>query len=206
MGNIKTVIGESGLFLGTAMVFQQITQQLRDAGQWVKYLDDSFTDMKMTMSMSTDEFNKMSGAIDTMSKDLGVNAQEVHDIARIYANATTTTDAILERIKPEAQLQNISEMNGLELTKTVQTIGNAFDMVKEDESNVGEVTQHIGDVFANVSKNMKYDYKSGIVELTNAIKEAGSVASESGMSMEQYTAYMGAMIERTGKSGLIGSL
>ena len=38
-------------------------------------------------------------------------------------------------------------------------------------------------------------------ELNNAVKESGSVAYESGMSLEQFTSYMGAMIEQTGKTG-----
>ena len=103
-------------------------------------------------------------------------------------------------------LSNISGINGEEITKTVQATTYAFDLLNESESNAGEVTGHIGDILTNVSKNMKYDFQGGIKNLNDAIRESGSVASESGMSLEQYTAYMGAMIERTGKTGLIGSV
>ena len=98
-------------------------------------------------------------------------------------------------------LSNVSGLSGLDLTKTVQSTAIAFDMLDENETNAEEVTQHIGDLFTAVSKNMKFDFASGFKELNNAIKVSGTVAKESGMSIEQYTAYMGALIENTGRTG-----
>ena len=42
---------------------------------------------------------------------------------------------------------------------------------------------------------------TGIQELSSAISTAGSVAQMSGVSMEKFTAEVGALIEQTGMSG-----
>lgn len=103
-------------------------------------------------------------------------------------------------------LSNISGISGDSITKTIQATTYAFDLLNESESNAGQVTEHIGDTLTKISQNMKFDFQSGIVNLNDAIKTSGSVARESGMSLEQYSSYMGALIERTGKTGLIGSV
>jgi hypothetical protein len=183
-----------------ALMFGSLNK-LKEGTEWVKYLDESFTDMAITMNITREQFDKMSVSIDDMSKKLGVNAKDVHDIARVYANASASVDSILSKVRPEAMLSNISGISGDSITKTVQATTYAFDMLNESESNAGQVTEHIGDTLTKISQNMKFDFQSGIVNLNDAIRTSGSVARESGMSLEQYSAYMGALIERTGKTG-----
>ena len=71
----------------------------------------------------------------------------------------------------------------------------------KEGSEASEVFTHIGDVMTSVSKNMTYDFASGIQELSSAISTSGSVAEMSGDSMERYTATIGSLIEQTGRSG-----
>lgn len=98
-------------------------------------------------------------------------------------------------------LSNVSGIKGENITKTIQATSYAFDLLNETESNAGQVTENIGNILTKVSQNMRYDFQAGIVGLNDAIRTSGSVAKESGMSLEQYSAYMGALIERTGKTG-----
>ena len=42
---------------------------------------------------------------------------------------------------------------------------------------------------------------TGLQQLSSAISTAGSVAQMSGVSMEKFTAEIGALIEQTGRSG-----
>ncbi|NFT08166.1 hypothetical protein FDF26_14060 [Clostridium botulinum] len=200
-GKFQATLGSLGMYISGAVIFTKIAEQLRSGIEYVKYLDSSFTDMAMTMSISKGKFDSLSESIDNMGKKLGINSREIHDIGRVYANAQSSVEEILAKLKSASELSNISGMSGLETTKTLQSTVNAFDLLTEAEGNNEKATQRIGDVFTSISKNMAYDFSSGIVELNNAIKESGSVASESGMSLEQYSAYMGALIERTGKTG-----
>ena len=120
---------------------------------------------------------------------------------RIYSNEQTSTSEILEKTKPTAEFSNISGMDALTATKNMQDITNQFQLLKNEGVKASEVFSHVGDVMTAVSKNMVYDFSSGLQQLSSAISTAGSVAQMSGVSMEKFTAEIGALIEQTGMSG-----
>ena len=68
--------------IGGSAIFATFNQ-IKEGISWVKYLDESFTDMAITMDITRTQFDKMSVSIDDMSKELGVNAKDVHDIAKL---------------------------------------------------------------------------------------------------------------------------
>ena len=120
---------------------------------------------------------------------------------RIYSNEQTSTSEILEKTKPTAEFSNISGMDALTATKNIQDITNQFQLLKNEGVKASEVFSHVGDVMTAVSKNMTYDFAKRIQELSSAISTAGSVAQMSGVSMEKFTAEVGALIEQTGMTG-----
>lgn len=85
-GNLKKAFNNAGFYMSTYMVMQKVFRQIKEGISYVKYLDDSFTDMAMTMNITKEGFNGMSAQIDTMAKKLGVTSQYVHDIAKLLAN------------------------------------------------------------------------------------------------------------------------
>lgn len=158
--------------------------------------------MKMTMTdLTENEFNVMGEQLDEMAKKMGVTIEAVHDIGRIYSNEQTSTSEILEKTKPTAEFSNISGMDALTATKNMQDITNQFKLLENEGAKASEVFSHVGDVMTAVSKNMVYDFSSGLQQLSSAISTAGSVAQMSGVSMEKFTAEIGALIEQTGMSG-----
>lgn len=203
---LKNSLGNVGVYVSTAVVVRELFNAFKDGMQYVKYLDDSFTDMAMTMNISKSQFKDMSDQIDEMANKLGVTSQYVHDIGRVYANANTSVEEVMQKVKGASELANISGMDGAETTKAVQSITNQFSLMEKEGAKAGEVTSHIGDVLTAVSQNMQFDFASGIQELTHAVNESGSVAHDAGVSLESYVATIGALMQQSGKSGLIGSL
>lgn len=199
---ITNVASKFGIFLTAATVINKLIQEVKQGIEYVKYLDESFTDMAMTMEQLTKtQFNEMGDQLDEMAKKMGVTIEAVHDIGRIYSNEKTSVEEILAKTKPTAELSNIAGMNALTASKNMQDIANQFKLLEDEGSEASEVFTHIGDVMTSVSKNMTYDFASGIQELSSAISTAGSVAEMSGDGMERYTATIGSLIEQTGRSG-----
>lgn len=199
---ITNVASKFGIFLTAATAINKLIQEVKQGIEYVKYLDESFTDMAMTMEQLTKtQFNEMGDQLDEMAKKMGVTIEAVHDIGRIYSNEKTSVEEILAKTKPTAELSNIAGMNALTASKNMQDIANQFKLLEDEGSEASEVFTHIGDVMTSVSKNMTYDFASGIQELSSAISTSGSVAEMSGDSMERYTATIGSLIEQTGRSG-----
>lgn len=198
---ISSTLSKFGIFLTTATVCRKMILEIKEGIEYIKYLDSSFTDMAMTMDISRSQFNDMSKDIDELASKLGVTSQYVHDIARVYSNASTTIEEVMKKVKGASELANISGMNGLETTKAIQSITNQFNLMKKEGADAGKVTSHIADVLTKISQNMSYDFASGIQEMNNAISTSGSVAEMSGDGLERYTAIIGSLIEQTGKTG-----
>lgn len=147
------------------------------------------------------QFDEMGQQLDEMANKIGNTIESVHDIGRIYSNEQTSTEEILAKTKPTAELSSIAGMDALTASKNMQDIANQFQLLENEGAKASDVFTHVGDVMTAVSKNMTYDFSSGIQELSSAISTAGSVAQMSGVSMEKFTAEVGALIEQTGMSG-----
>lgn len=200
--SISATLSKFGIYTSMALACRKLFEEFKQGVEYVKYLDESFTDMKMTMTdLTENEFNVMGEQLDEMAKKMGVTIEAVHDIGRIYSNEQTSTSEILEKTKPTAEFSNISGMDALTATKNMQDITNQFKLLENEGAKASEVFSHVGDVMTAVSKNMVYDFSSGLQQLSSAISTAGSVAQMSGVSMEKFTAEVGALIEQTGMSG-----
>ena len=199
--SISSTLSKFGIFLTTATACRKLIQEVKEGIEYIKYLDESFTDMSMTMDISRSQFDNMSEDIDKLASKLGVTSQYVHDIARVYSNASTTIEEVMKKVKGASELANVSGMDGLETTKAIQSITNQFKLMQKEGADAAEVTSHIGDVLVKISQNMAYDFASGIKEMNDAISTSGSVAQMSGDGLERYSAIIGSLIEQTGKTG-----
>ncbi|MEG2289628.1 MAG: phage tail tape measure protein [Clostridium sp.] len=199
--SIKATATKLGIFASSAMVFAQVARMIGEGVRYVKYLDGAFTDLSITMNVTQGQFGSMTKDIENMGKELGTSAKNVMDIAKVYANASTDINTVMSKINPAVMFSNISGMQGQEVTKTLQTVNQQFKLTEKEGYSASESIEHVGNVMTSVSQNMEYDFKAGLTGLNDAIRTSGSVAYESGMSLEQYTSYIGALMQSTGKSG-----
>lgn len=163
---ISNVASKFGIFLTAATAINKLIQEVKQGIEYVKYLDESFTDMAMTMEQLTKtQFNEMGDQLDEMAKKMGVTIEAVHDIGRIYSNEKTSVEEILAKTKPTAELSNIAGMNALTASKNMQDIANQFKLLEDEGSEASEVFSHVGDVMTSVSKNMTYDFAKPLANL-----------------------------------------
>lgn len=196
--------------LVVSAVHQGITalkNSIRDGIQYIQELDSALTDISITTGLSGRSLTNITEQVQSMAVEMGTSATSVMNVAKTYANAKDSMDSVLAKSKTAIALSNISGLDTTSTTKALNTVSNAFKLMAEDGSNATEVTEHIGDVLTAISKNMQYDFGSGIQELVSGIQTAGNVAEQAGISLERYSAMVGAVIEATGRSGLnLGSL
>lgn len=196
--------------LVVSAVHQGITalkNSIRDGIQYIQELDSALTDISITTGLTGGSLTNITERVQSMAVEMGTSATSVMNVAKTYANAKDSMDSVLAKSKTAIALSNISGLDTTSTTKALNTVSNAFKLMAEDGSNATEVTEHIGDVLTSISKNMQYDFGSGIQELVSGIQTAGNVAEQAGISLERYSAMVGAVIEATGRSGLnLGSL
>lgn len=198
---IKTSLQKFGIFTSAAMATRQLITAIKEGITYIKYLNDAYTDLSITMDVTLGQFTDMTTQVHSIAKAMGANAENVMDIVKVYANASTTIDEVMQKIAPSVALSNVARMDGGEVTKTIQATLNVFKMLEDGSQDVEAATERIGNVLVSVSRNMKYDFADGTRQLVSAIQDAGSVAEVSGVSLERYAAMVGAVVEATGKQG-----
>lgn len=197
-GRIREVATNLGMYASTAMIFQKIVQEVKKGIQVIADYDNAISNMKITMGGTNEQFGSMISQSQEMARAIGSTSDKIMEIAKTYANAQDTIEGVLDKAKPTAILSNISGMNVSETTSMLQGVREQFDLLDED---VSKSTTHISDVFSKISSGLAMDFGKGIETMSSAIKIAGSVAHESGYSMEEFSAQVASIAERTRLSG-----
>ena len=199
--SIQNSLSRVGIYISVAQIVRGLINEFKEGINYVKELDRAFFDVGATMDITKSGFADMTSQVQEMAREMGISATAVMDVAKTYANATITYQEAIDKAKPSIMLSNITGFNTGEITKSVNSAINAFQMLNEAQDNSAEQAGRYGDVLVKVSQNMNYDFADGVSQLMDSIKESGNVARQAGMDIEEYSAVMGAMIEATGKSG-----
>ncbi len=198
---ISSFFASAGLFYGVAQAVQEVTTQIKNAYEYTAFLNQAFTDISITMSLTKEQFTDMTAKIQEMGVAYGSDSRTIMDIAKVYSNANTSVDEVMQKIKPDLWLANVSRLDGSSVTRTIQSVTNQFQLLTKEGMNAEQATEKIGNSLVVVSKNMAFDFTSGIKELTEAVATSGSVAEMANQSMDSYLSMAGAFVESTGKTG-----
>lgn len=204
----STAVGELGqsfknlaTYVSGAMVIRKLWDELRTGITHIKEVDQAFTNMSMTMeSLTKNQFNTMLDKVNTMSKEMGAVSSDVLKIAQTFANDGTTIEAVMAKLAPSTALMNISGMQATDVTKSIMSIANSYQMLDAEGKNAAEVTEYLGDVLSKVSANMDMDFQDGLQGLVNGIGVAGSTMKAAGVDMEWFVGQLGNAMVATGQS------
>lgn len=204
----STAVGELGqsfknlaTYVSGAMVIRKLWNELRTGITHIKEVDQAFTNMSMTMeSLTKNQFNTMLDKVNTMSKEMGAVSSDVLKIAQTFANDSTSIEAVMAKLAPSTALMNISGMQATEVTKSIMSIANSYQMLDAEGRNAAEVTEYLGDVLSKVSANMDMDFQDGLQGLVSGIGVAGSTMRAAGVDMEWFVGQLGNAMVATGQS------
>ena len=146
-------------FASLTAVLSRLWTEFQKGYDHIKTVDEAFTNMSMTMeSLTREGFDGMLDKVNELSQSMGAVSSDVLKIAQTFANDSTSLQAVMDKLAPSIALMNISGMNPTEVTKSIMSIANSYQMLAEDGSNAAEVTEYLGDVMAKVSANMDMDF------------------------------------------------
>jgi len=181
-------------FYLVAGTFVKLISELKKGIDTVKDLDAAITNMKITMNLTDSEFDRMTVSSQKLAKELGSTVKEVLGAAKTFANMNESIDAILEKTRANIILSNLSGSGIDETVDAIQGIMNQFELLEKD-------SMRIADTLTFISANLAMDFSKGIREITDGIKNSGSMAKEAGFELEQYESMLGKVIEQTRLGG-----
>ena len=201
MGELGKTVKNLTTYVSGAMVVRQLWAELQNGLTHIKEVDQAFTNMSMTMeSLTEDKFDAMVDKVNAMSQEMGAVSSEVLKIAQTFANDSTTIEQVMDKLSASTALMNVSGMGATEVTKSVMSVANSYQLLSEDGSNAAEVTEYLGDVLSKVSANMDMDFQEGLQGLISGIGVAGSTMKAAGVDMEWFAGMLGNAMVATGQS------
>ena len=201
----ESVKGLVKQYIGFNEVVQATKAVLKDSYDYVKGLDDAYTDVAISMDISREEFNGWVGTANEIARANGITTSSVMDMVKIYAQAGEDISAVQDKLAGTAAIQNITQWDADKATSVVNSVINQFNLLEDSVTGASrtssEAIEYFGDRLIYLSNQLSIDNVKAIQEMSNAIDDSGSVIYNAGGSMEWFMAIAGKLAETTNMTG-----
>lgn len=203
--NLGSSLEKLGVYAAGAMVVRQLWTELGKGVEYIKALDEAYTDVAISMDLSREEFNKWTKDARVIAQANGVTTTSIMEMVKIYATAGETISQIEDKLSGTAMIQNITQWSADQTTSAVNSIISQYNLLEKEINGVtGDVSnaiQYMGDALIGISNSLKIDNVKGIQDMVSAIDTAGAVVENAGGSMEWFMGVTGTLGESMNASG-----
>ncbi len=172
-GSLRKIKEGFNFIIEQSKVFTNLQMEMTDANLIFKDVTDTANQYANAMSTTTD----------TVMKAIGV-----------FSTYTSTMDQVLEKSKAALILSNITGQ-GIEQTSDALMGTMAQYKLSADDA------MHVADIITSTARMLSMDYPKGIQEISDGLRTVGSVARESGATIEELSAMIGTLTEKNRRSG-----
>ena len=187
------------------IILQQLWEAFKVGTQYVRELDDAYSDIAISMDISRDKFNNWVKDARNLAQANGILTTDVMNMVKIYATAGESIEDIQEKLEGTAMIQNITQWDSNATTSAVNTVISQYKLLEKEirgtTGNVANAVEYMGDVLVGISNELRVDNVAGIQEMVSAVETAGGVMEQSGASMEWYMALTGTLKETMNVTG-----
>ena len=116
-----------------------------------KEYDAALTDISYTTEGTKEQISDMGKSYVQLAKDMSTSVEDSMKVASIYANLQTSSEEVMQSVKPTLLLANATGADASNASDQIQGILEQFDIGTDQ-------AEHVVDVLENVSSNLKEDF------------------------------------------------
>lgn len=116
-----------------------------------KEYDAALTDISYTTEGTKEQISAMGKSYVQLAKDMSTSVEDSMKVASIYANLQTSSEEVMQSVKPTLLLANATGVDASDASDQIQGILEQFDIGTDQ-------AEHVVDVLENVSSNLKEDF------------------------------------------------
>jgi TP901 family phage tail tape measure protein len=192
-----SIAGGLGIWTSMTQAVRGTIMMVRSGINIIREFDDAMANVRITTDFTNDQIKELTNAIFDQATALSANAAQVAEIAKTYANATSSVDNLKSQMQAATVLMNIAGLSARDATNAIQGISQQFQI---DDSSP-DALMGIADSLASVSAQLKYDFGDGIQSIFSAVQKGGSIAREAGYDINEFAATIGTVVEKTRLTG-----
>lgn len=195
LGNIAQA-GLSGLgeIVGRYASFSDLINYARQGISVFKEYDAALTDISYTTEGAASKISELGKEYVNLAKEMSASVEDTMEVASIYANLQTSSEEVMQSVKPTIMLSNTTGVSASTASDQIQGVLQQFNLAASE-------SEHVVDVFESLASNVQLDFGSAITAIAEGVSTAGQTASEAGLSFEQLSAVIANMAEVTRDSG-----
>ena len=183
---INNFLGKIGVFYGVQQVFQEITNQLKEASKYTIEMDTRMSAMQMIsgktreeIAQVTSQFKELASQLHETNSNIMSGAEELMRAG--YDNSTTN-----KMLEASTMASKISSQTNEATTSQLIAIKNAYNMT-------GDQMQHVIDTMSKLDNSSATSFK----EISDAIMRTAFSANQAGTSFDTLSAYITTVSEKT---------
>jgi len=182
------------VWLGVGTIIFGAIQQIKDALNFIKDMDYTFTTLQMEMTNTVLDFKELTTSANKFAISMGSSTQNVAEAIKVFGNYNNTISETMNRSKAAVIMSNLTGDSIKNSSSAILAVQMQFKMSADS-------ALHIVDVFSGVARNLQIDYGDAMKEVANGIERVGSVAEMAGLKFEKLSAMVGTTAEVTRMSG-----
>lgn len=162
--------------------------------QAVERMDVALTTMNITLSGTARQFQIIGMRAVEFAKQYKTSISNVLTAMEIYTNMNETIDQILEKSRSTIILSNLTGNDIGSSSDALQGIINQFNLT-------ADATDHLVDAMTALGADTTQEFATSIQNITDAVSRGGEVASQAGLSAEQYMSIISTLSEQSRMAG-----
>lgn len=182
------------LWIAVSTAVMGAIHKVGEAIEFVREQSELFTNFQMEMTGTTITFDSLTGKANSFAEAMSSTTSEVSKAIAVFGTYTSTMDEVLEKSEAAVIMSNISGKNIEETADDISSALNQFQLSAED-------SMMIVDTIAGTARMLQVDYPKAIQEMSNGLKNFGSVAQSQGTNVQFATAMIGTLVDKTRKGG-----
>ena len=201
-GKLFSTISSSSLIFNVMQeAWQGAKQVIKDSVGFIRELDEAYTNINQTMTISQREFDDWVDKATQTANETGTLTSDVLKMMKTYASAGESIENINAKLAGTTAFQNVTGMAAEEVTNSVQSIMNQYKMAQDSTDAIANSMQHLGDVMVGVAYSLQKEESLAMKDIISGVETAGAVIESAGGSFEWLSAVVGTLSEQMNATG-----
>lgn len=178
-----------GVYLSSAIAFQKIFQEFKEAVSYVETMDKSITDMKMITGQSTEQVSSMVDEFKKLGAEMHTSNTEVIAGGAELLRAGYNAEESSAMMKASILGSKVSGQTTPTVTEQLIAMKNAFNLSADS-------MEHYVDIMSKLDNSSATSFK----EIAEAVQRTAFSAQQAGTPLETLMTYITTVSEKTRKS------
>lgn len=177
-----------GIYFTLSEAVRLLTNQFKEASEYIKLVDKSMTNMQMITGKSKDEISTLANSYSDMAEQLHTTNKEMLSGMEEVTRAGYDSETGKKMMESAVMGAKISGQDTETVTQQLIAIKNAFNMSGDEIQRVVDIISRLDNVSA-----------TSFAEISEAIKRTAYSAQQAGTPFEKLSAYITTISEKTRK-------